>query len=123
MPIRILIVDDSESMRRLFTTSLDLEAGIEVVGSAGSASEAVEVVAQLRPDCVVLDWRMPEMDGPDAVPLLKAEHPAVKVVLFSNVYGPAAEQTAMERGADAFVEKQTNVTELVAAVKEMCLRD
>lgn len=119
MTIRILVVDDSEQMRRLFTTALDLEDDLEVVGTAPGATEAVDAVRSLDPDCVIVDWQMPWVTGPEAVPLLKGAKPDVRVILFSNVYGPSAERIATQSGADGFVEKQANLSELVATVRRL----
>ena len=117
--IRVLLVDDTEEIRALLRTALELEPDIDVVGEASDGGDAVACAEALQPDVVVLDWQMPVMDGPSAVPELRRAAPLARIVMFSNRYGPAAEQTALEAGAHYFLEKQSNLEDLVSAMREV----
>src|SRR5687768_7995255 len=83
--IRILIVDDDESIRRLLVASLGVLDGIEVVGTAVDGVGALEQVASLRPDCVVIDLMMPRMDGAQATEEIKRRFPSVVVFGFTSM--------------------------------------
>lgn len=116
----MLIVDDSDSVRALFRTVLGREAEFEVVAEAADGEQAIVAAQALTPDCIVLDWQMPVMDGVAALPELRRVSPKSAILMFSNKYGPGAERVALAAGADRFLEKQGNLTELVAAVRELC---
>ena len=81
--IRVLVVDDHPIVRQGLVGVLSDESDLEVVGEAGSGREAIGLVARLRPDVVLLDLEMPELDGVDAIPQLKAAHPAVEILVFT----------------------------------------
>jgi two-component system chemotaxis response regulator CheB len=103
--VRVLIVDDSALMRQMIRRTLD-EAGLEVVGTARDGLEAIERVAELRPDVVTLDIEMPRLDGLGALERLMAERP-VPVVMCSSLTeaGAGATMRALELGAVDFVQK------------------
>ncbi len=104
--IRVLVVDDSAFMRHTISRHLSAAAGIEVVGAARDGVEALERVAELRPDVVTLDVEMPRMDGLEALRRLMADHP-LPVVMVSSLTQEGAETTirALELGAVDFVPK------------------
>jgi two-component system chemotaxis response regulator CheB len=107
-PVRVLIVDDSAFVRRALERILGSVAGIEVIGAATNGREAVELVHELRPDVVVMDVNMPEMDGLEALRRIMAEMPTA-VILVSTLTQPGAETTlqALELGAVDFIEKSS----------------
>lgn len=117
--IRILLVDDSENVRTLFRTILDLEPDLLVVDEAENGRIAIRLAGDLQPDCIVLDWQMPVLDGPAAIPALRAVAPSASIVLFSNRTGPGAEAAAMVAGADRFVEKQGALADLIGTVRSL----
>ena len=104
---RVLVVDDSVVVRRLVSGVLGEEKRIDVVGTAPNGRIALDKIAQLRPDLVVLDIEMPEMDGLTALAHIKADHPGVHVVMFSilTVRGAAATLDALSLGAVDYVTK------------------
>ena len=79
-PIRVLLVDDHTVVRRGLRLAFDLEPDLEVVGEAANGQEAVERVAELAPDVVVMDLLMPVMNGVDATRAIRRDHPEVEVV-------------------------------------------
>ena len=104
---RVLVVDDSVVCRRLVSSILSEEEGVEVVGTAPNGRIALDKVAQLAPDVVILDIEMPEMDGLAALALLRQRHKDVKVVMFSVLTerGASATLEALSLGASDYATK------------------
>ena len=117
---RVLLVDDTIDVLVLFRTTLGFEKDVEVVGEAKDGADAIEAAEALQPDCVVIDWQMPVLDGPSAIPGLRKVAPAAKIILFSNRFGPGAEAAASAAGADVFLEKQGDLTALLGAIRLVC---
>ena len=109
MPVRTLIVDDSAFFRRRLTEILNADKGIEVVGVAVNGAEALEKVAQLKPDVITMDIEMPVMDGITALKKIMATHPT-PVLMFSAFTQAGAKATldALEAGAIDYLPKQFN---------------
>ena len=102
-PIRILVVDDQPRARKSLKALLSTWSRVGEVHEAGNGREAVELVRELRPDAVLMDVRMPEMDGLKATVQIKALWPQVKVIVLSMYLEYQDEALAL--GADAFVGK------------------
>ena len=81
MTIRVVAADDQRVVREGLALLLSLLPGVEVAGTAADGDEALALVAQLRPDVVLMDLRMPGLDGVAATRRLRAEHPSVKVIV------------------------------------------
>jgi two-component system chemotaxis response regulator CheB len=103
-PIRVLVVDDSALIRQMLTHALDLDPRIEVVGFARNGVEALEKVAQLRPDVITLDIEMPELTGLEALPFIIRESDA-RVLMLSSLDDPDTTYTALSAGAVDFIAK------------------
>ena len=116
---RVLIVDDAANLRELLTLLLEVEDDFEVVGTAADGRQAIEAAELLRPDVVLLDLAMPVMDGLQALPALRAHLPHARIVIFSGFEHEALAEEAMQAGADAYIEKGTSVTQLVAQLREL----
>ncbi|MDA1256653.1 MAG: response regulator transcription factor [Chloroflexi bacterium] len=82
-PIRVLMVDDHELMRQAYGTLLGEDPGIEIVGLAGDGQQGVALAAKLQPDVVIMDGRMPRMNGVDAARIIRETQPEVGIVLLS----------------------------------------
>lgn len=114
--IRVMLVDDSEHFVRAARRTLALEEGIEVVGTAASADEALERLAQLDPDVVLMDMSMPGSSGLDATRAVKGRWPAVRVIILT-AHDTASYEAAAERaGADAVVGKWMLEEQAVPAI-------
>ncbi len=115
-PLDVLIVDDADDFRELLRLSLSRNARINIVGEATNGEEAVTEAAARHTDVVILDLSMPVMDGLEAAPLIKQENPGVKIVVLSGFRASDMAAKAAAAGADAYVEKSANFTELESAV-------
>ncbi len=114
--IKILLVDDQFTVRQGLKMRFALEADMTVVGEAANGAEALDVAAQLKPDVVVMDVEMPQMDGITATHQLHHVLPQARVVVLS-IHGDADTRArAQAAGASAFIEKQGDFGTLLAAV-------
>ncbi|WP_425309045.1 response regulator transcription factor [Ammonicoccus fulvus] len=115
--IRVLLVDDQPLVRKGLVMVLQPVEGIEVVGEAADGVEAVEGVGRLLPDVVVMDVRMPRLDGIEATKLIVRRHPASRVLVLTtfdvdeHVYG------ALRAGASGFLLKDAPVEQFVDAIR------
>src|SRR5688572_4795245 len=118
MALRILLVDDESLDRRLLTQILDAYPDMELVGEASSGDEAILAVDRLHPDIVVMDIRMPRMDGITATREIKATYPHVKVIGLSD-YAQGYNADAMEKAGAIGVYPKSRATEnLYSAIKK-----
>ena len=111
---RLLIADDRARTRRALGAVLAAHGGFELVGEAADGEEAVAAVEQLQPDIVIIDIRMPRLDGIAATTLIKARWPWIHVVAHSLAVESSDEVLAA--GADAFVPKGAPADELLRAL-------
>lgn len=133
--IRVLVVDDSMVVRRIVTEEIEAQSDIEVAGTAATGRIALDKVAQLKPDLVILDIEMPDMDGLTALTHLRNDHPKTPVIMFSSLteLGAAATLEALSRGASDFFAKpggtssleasrQVIRAELIPSIRALCAR-
>jgi DNA-binding NarL/FixJ family response regulator len=122
-PVRVLIVDDDDLMRAGLRGVLSNDEAIEVVGEAGDGREVVYRTRLLRPDVVLMDVRMADVDGISATRELLAAFPEVKVVILTTFEQDDYIFGALSAGASGFLLKRTRPEELVAAVKTIAAGD
>jgi DNA-binding NarL/FixJ family response regulator len=116
-PITVVVADDQELVRAGFCVILDTADGITVVGEAATGAEAVAQAERLRPDVVLMDVRMPEMDGLEATRLITATPPAPKVVMLTTFDLDDYVYAALRAGASGFLLKDSPRADLIAAVR------
>jgi DNA-binding NarL/FixJ family response regulator len=116
-PVRVLIVDDQALVRMGFRMVLDAEPGIEVVGEAADGRAAVERAGELAPDIVLMDVRMPGMDGIEATAEIVARHPANAYSSRSNVVSTMTRVAGLRAGASGFLVKDTRPEHLMEAIR------
>ena len=116
--LKVLLADDHRLMLRVIRLALEEAGGFDIVGEATSGSQVLPLVAQEKPDLVLLDVRMPEMDGLMALDLIRSRHPAVKVVMISGLDDPDVIKAALRRGAAAFIAKTIDPGELASALRQ-----
>jgi DNA-binding NarL/FixJ family response regulator len=114
---RILIADDHELVRDGFKRMLGYQAGLEVVGEASNGREAVELCRRLDPDLVLMDVRMPEMDGLEATRTIKAEQPSVSVLVITTYENPDYLLEAIKAGAAGYILKDAPNRQLTNAIR------
>ena len=117
MSIRVLVVDDQELVRAGFIMILNTQDDIDVVGEAPNGSDAVEAVERLRPDVVLMDIRMPVMDGLEATRILKARNIHLRVLILTTFDPDEYVYNALKAGASGFVLKDIPPNELLTAVR------
>jgi YesN/AraC family two-component response regulator len=113
---RLVIADDSPRARHGQRALLTIQPGIEVVGEAVDGRDAIRLVEAVQPDGVILDVRMPGMDGMEAARQIKGRWPQIKVIMLS-MYA-AYRDEALTTGADAFLVKGCTVKELLDAIQQ-----
>jgi DNA-binding NarL/FixJ family response regulator len=116
-PPRVLIVDDQALFRQGLRTLLDLEESIEVVGTAVDGSDAVRKVEELAPDVVLMDLRMPVMDGIAATRAIKRSHPEVHVLVLTTFDDDESILGALQAGASGYVLKNTPSEDLARDIQ------
>lgn len=117
MSIRLLVVDDHPVVRAGIVGLLAGEPDLEVVGEAADGAQACDLAAALRPDVVLMDLRMPVMDGTTATERILAATPTVRVVVLTTYETDADILRAVEAGATGYLLKDTPRDDLVAAVR------
>jgi len=115
--IRILIVDDDSLMRRSLVRLLSAENAYEVAGEAENGQDAISLVRKLKPDVVVMDVRMPVMDGLEATRLLRVEYPELIVIGNSAYCERDIRDQMMNAGANDLVYKVFNGDELLKTIQ------
>ncbi|GAA4966400.1 response regulator [Actinoplanes utahensis] len=114
---RVVVVDDQALVRASFGVLLDTTPGLTVVGEAGDGAEAVDVVTRLRPDVVLMDIRMPRLNGIDATRQVLARVPDVKVLMLTTYDLDEYVYAALRAGASGFLLKDTPPADLLTAIQ------
>nr|MDT0662587.1 response regulator transcription factor [Micromonospora sp. DSM 115978] len=115
-PVRVLLVDDQALFREALAVLLGVPDGIEVVGEAGDGAEALDRAAELRPDVVLMDLRMPVLDGVAATRRLRVEQPGVRVIALTTFDDDEDVFAALRAGAVGYLLKDVSSEKLVEAV-------
>jgi two-component system response regulator NreC len=117
--VRVLIVDDHAVVRSGLKLVLQADEGIEPVGEAGAARDAIFEARALKPDVILLDVVMPGQSGLEIIPQLLRENPQAKVLVLSMQDDPRYVREAFDAGASGYVLKEAADSEVVAAVREV----
>jgi DNA-binding NarL/FixJ family response regulator len=115
--IRVLVADDHPIVRSGIVALLQTADDVEVVGEASSGLEAVEVARDRAPDVVLMDLRMPGIDGDEATARILAERPAVRVLILTTYESDDSILTAIEAGASGYLLKAAPQEEILAGVR------
>jgi DNA-binding NarL/FixJ family response regulator len=115
--LRVVVVDDQALVREGLMTLLDLAEEIELVGDAADGQQAVALVAALEPDVVLMDLRMPVMDGVEATGLIRAAHPRIQVLVLTTHADEESVMAALHAGAIGYLTKDTGRHALVSAIQ------
>ncbi|MEW9526928.1 response regulator [Microbispora sp. NPDC049125] len=117
MTARVLVADDQSVVREGLVLLLGLLPGIEVVGSAADGEAVLRLVADTRPDVVLMDLRMPRMDGVEATRRIRAEFPDTQVVVLTTYSDDESVFAALRAGARGFLTKSADAEDIARAVK------
>lgn len=116
---RVVVADDQTVVREGLVMLLGLLPGIEVVGAARDGADALRIVAEQAPDVVLMDLRMPRMDGVEATGRVRAEHPDTQVVVLTTYSDDESVFAALQAGARGFLTKDAAAEEIAAAIERV----
>lgn len=119
MPRSVLIVDDGEIVRKVIRRFFEKLTDWQVAGEAGDGAEAIQKAKELRPDLILLDVSMPNMNGIEAAPILKNILPGVHIIVFTMFDAALGSRLSSVAGVDLVVPKAEGLTGLVNAVEHL----
>jgi two-component system, NarL family, response regulator DevR len=117
--VRVFLLDDHEVVRRGLRELLEADDGLEVVGEAGTAQEAIARIPPTRPDVAVLDVRLPDGDGIEVCREVRSSHPEIQCVILTSFTDDQALLQAILAGASGYVAKQLKGDDIVDAVRRV----
>lgn len=115
--IRVMIVDDHDMVRKGLATFLKVNADLQLVGEARDGREALQVCAQVRPDVILMDLKMPGMDGTTATRLIRERWPRVQVIALTSFQERELVRDVLQAGAIGYLLKNVSVDDLAEAVR------
>jgi len=118
-PTRVLIVEDHRVVAEGLAALINDQGDMKVVGNVGTVADCVPAAAELNPDIVLVDFRLPDGSGPDAAAAIRSIRPAAKMIFLTREDTDAARFAAVQAGASAFLHKSRAAAELVAAIREV----
>lgn len=118
-PIKVMVVDDTDHVRRMLRNMLELD-GFEVVGEAGSGPDAVAVVGAADPDVVVIDYKMPDVDGLETAARIRAARPEQVMILYTAFVDADLEAKARQVGVSVVLGKVEGLESLEREITRLC---
>lgn len=119
MKIKVMITDDQRLMREGLKTILDLEEDLTVVGLAENGKDALNKIADVQPDIILMDIRMPVMDGVECTGIIKKQYPGVKVIILTTFDDDEFIIEALKNGAVGYILKDLSSEKLVGAIRDV----
>ena len=121
--IRVMLVDDHDLVRSSLTIALESYDDVEVIGEAGNGAEAVELCGTLHPDVILMDLKMPEMDGATATRMIRERYPKTQIVALTSTEYQALVTRAMEAGAAGYLLKNASMDDLYNTIRDVYWRN
>lgn len=115
--IRLVIADDQRLLREMLHLALRQEKGIEIVGEAANCLQAVDVISDLKPDIVLLDIIMPEMNGIKVLPAIREKSPKTKALMLTVANDETMILKALKAGAKGYLSKDVGISDLIKAIQ------
>ncbi|MCP6683816.1 response regulator transcription factor [Bacillus nakamurai] len=118
--MNVIIADDQPIVREGLKMILSLHEGINVIGEASHGEEVLQLLSQTDPDVVLMDIRMPGMDGIEATKAVKTQYPSVKVIILTTFHDNEYIFTGLKNGADGYILKDADSDEIIASLQAAC---
>ena len=118
-PVRVMIVEDHTVVAEGLAALINHQNDMKVVGKAGSVAECMPVAAEMGPDVVLVDFRLPDGTGGEAAAAIRAVRPEAKLIFLTREDSEAARFSAVQAGASAFIHKSKAASEVVAAIRDV----
>lgn len=118
MPIKVLFVDDHEMVRIGISSYLSTQSDIDVVGEGKSGKDAIEKAHELKPDLILMDLLMDDMDGVEATEQVKKDLPNIKVVMLTSYIEDNEVYRALDSGIDSYILKTTSASDIAEAIRK-----
>lgn len=115
--IRVLIADDHPVMRHGLRAAVSIEPDLHLVGEATNGQEAIEKFREFRPDVVLMDLQMPQVDGLEAIGTIRGEFPAANIIVLTSFPGDARIMRALMLGARSYLLKSSSLEEITRAIR------
>lgn len=119
MDVKVLVVDDTDHVRAMLVDMLELD-GFDVVGQASSGQEAIDMAAEKGPHVIVMDYKMPEMDGLTAARAIRAQEPNQPIIIYTAYLDEKLEAEAKSAGVSMTVGKVEGLNQLERHITELC---
>ena len=119
MDLKVLVVDDTDHVRRMLADMLELD-GFEVVGQAASGDEAIALAGKTEPDVIIMDYKMPDMDGLTAARTIREARPEQSIILYTAYLDADLEAEAKEAGIAMCIGKVQGLNQLERHITELC---
>ncbi len=119
LPLRILLADDHPVVREGLALILDNQSDLTVVGQASDGREASELFSQLQPDVTLMDLRMPEMGGVEALTVIRTQFPNASIILLTTYDGDEDIYRGLRAGAKSYLLKDASTQEILRAIRQV----
>lgn len=118
--LSVIVIDDDEDVRQVMRLAFEVDGRFDVIGLGESAQDAVWLASTYKPDAILLDVRMPEVDGLAALPDIRRAAPSAKVLVFSVLDEELMAPQLDDAGADGYVPKGTSPVSIIDCLAQLC---